>query len=61
MGGTITRHCLCLGSREKLVNEEEEDDDSDTYNVVIWDKKPRAGWKLITKRTRVFDLLSEDD
>jgi hypothetical protein len=43
-----------------MINDDDEDYD-DTIEVVIWDKKPRAGRKLITKRTRVFDLLSEDD
>jgi hypothetical protein len=52
MAGKITRQCF--RSRE-MINDEDEDYD-DTIEVVIWDKK-----KLITKRTRVFDLLSEDD
>jgi hypothetical protein len=39
-----------------MIEDDDSDDYDDTIEVVIWDKK-----KLITKRTRVFDLLSEDD
>jgi hypothetical protein len=51
MGGKITRQCFRgQDTRENRIADDE------TVEVVIWDKQ-----KLITKRTRLFDLLSEDD